>query len=1123
MAGAGGMLPSLALLGGVSHGLGSMVGGAREQAQVEQVLGQHQFMNPAGRGGQGFTRAQARSVGDMMRQMQALPEMMTSMGELTRIMDKMGQMQVMQGVTDVNEFKQKFKSTIKTLKDMSKVLGSTMEEALPMFGEIRRSGIYSASDILKNAMSRRIVGGVTGMTAGQVGGLAQAGAQVSAAYGGSRGLGAQQSLRVAGQLGMAKQMGVLNEETILEMTGLEGGEGIQALSHELTQASHRMARGGLGTALTLALGEKEEGRFTGRMDEEMMERFRAGNIGRNEIMRMARRKSAGRQAAMSYTAHKKLLRANMASSLGVSGQYQVLRNILGERGFTNPDAVRIVGQRFGLSERMSDLLAEVGGRFPEMQTELRQQGRAEARRAAQEAAYKGQYSFDAVKRKLGTRIRGALTDPFKKLGVGIRDAVSGAVEDFVDDITGKYTVEMTRGVSRMVRDAATGAGTARSRALSVLTGEGAGAITAGTNMVPGRLGRAANWLTGSQSAGERIAGDMRLLGAGGGGGLVSGAGEQQEVLDLMMGGGGFGMGGIRAAREAGYTSLTGTDLLRRGGQATAAAEFRAMGRGETTAQMGAARAGLAPGQLQAMREELRQVRSFGKDLSGLSGADRVRAWSMQMAGRGGAYAEAARGAVAQRMGGRMMGRAFGAGETGEAQLLALAAGGKGDMTVGEARALTEAGGGLDFTISGLKTAGKKAAAAEEEIRARMGGDADKLLSMFGEGMGGEGFEFLERLATTGGRGFGMGEARMIRDEKTWEAVEAYRKEGKDFGEMTVNNLDEFLREQVRSTGPRSKATKAIIEANQDRFEALKGKHVLTTAIEKGERGETDFTPEQVEWLDKMGIDSGKFGAKEAGELRESLATLDKTMQDPSLRKAIGEWAKGKKVSGVGLFIERTAGEAKETLSNVRSLQRKGKLSRGLSERLGRIAELAEEVGAVTAGGAPKEIGAMMFGGEGGEESYAQQLSAEVYGLTRGLRGKELTKARGALMTDPALRAIMERQQGILGKREGRATWKDVFGATEEEMEERLGAEAVEKRKEYFEVGRGGKLTLARKEELAKMVGAETAAGVAAAAGVETRAQYADPAVIAKAMEQFSKNSTALADHVGTIAELLGKK
>lgn len=509
--GAMGMLPAAGLLMGASHMIGSTMAGAQEQAQVENVLSRQQMGGSVGTNN--FSRTQAKGIGDMMKGMEALPEMMTSMSELTRIMDKMGTMGVMSGTQNVAEFKDKFKQNIKLLKDMSKVMASSMEEALPMFGEIRRSGFYSTGDVLKNAMNRQITKSVTGMDAGQVNQVAQYGAQLGHQTGGSRAGGAKHSLRMANQIGMAKQMGVLSEEDIMEMTGASGAEGVQALSIQLTRAGHKMSRGGLGTATTAALAEKVDGRFTGQMDAGLVDRFRAGEFSVSDLKSMAHKNVSGRKAKMSWAAQHKGLRSEMVAAVGVEGQFQMLQNALGGRGFDNPDAMRIVSQRFGLDEKEAEMMMKFGEQMPDISIKLQQQGRMTAKKLATDSFMKENYSWGAIKSKFTKRIDNAITQPFKKFGADMRNNINHTIDSFVDEMTGQYEVEITKGLSGIMQGSMAGNASSKARLRNLMQESGFN----DTKNRPGdfagtKLSGMANYLTGTQTSGEASLQTLKLLG-----------------------------------------------------------------------------------------------------------------------------------------------------------------------------------------------------------------------------------------------------------------------------------------------------------------------------------------------------------------------------------------------------------------------------------------------------------------------------------------------------------------------------------------------------------------------------------------------------------------------------------
>jgi hypothetical protein len=708
--GALGMLPSIGALAAGSHMIGSVVGGAQDQASIDRVLGQYNFINQ-GTGERGFSRQQSKAIGDMARQMQSLPELMTSMGELTRIMDKMGQMGLMQGMQNVTDFGNKFKESIKVLREMSKVMGTTMEEALPMFGEIRRSGIYSTSDILKNAMSRQIVGGLTGMSQGQVNQVAQVGAQLGFATGGSRAGGSRHAMRMAGQLGMANQMGIISNDDIVELTGMEGSAGIQALSQQLTHASYRMSRGALGTAMSIAMAEVgDDGKFTGKMDQELVEKFRRGEFSKSDMMRLARQRTSSRTAKMSYVANRDRLRSEMAGSMGVEGQMQMLGTILGERGFQNPDALRIVSQNFGLDEREAGLMVELGQKMPDIQVEMSQRGRQEARRIAQESFMKDNYSWDAVKRKASKRIENVVTEPFKQFGSDLRESISATVDDFVDEITGRYKIEVTKGMADIIRQSSAGASGAGARLSSMIESVGDMSILSkAVDMTPSRLGSVTDWLTGRTSAGDRMATTLRHLG-GSYYNQTTSAGTGDTVLsrDRSI----FGRDDlITASNEQ---------------QMAASAKLGVLGSGGVTDLMGVAGGVMSRDKdlMHRASSEMREVLLSNLHLHDLKGDERIDATMKLLSKSSPAFHELS----------VKSGKFFGGGRAEIAQ--AIAQFGSGEIGSGMEEAFMEAAGMFGPNIN-LEEIHKKRRDLDRNIRKKIGSEAYERFAAIRDAEGGD--------------------------------------------------------------------------------------------------------------------------------------------------------------------------------------------------------------------------------------------------------------------------------------------------------------------------------------------------------------------------------------------------
>lgn len=492
-----GGLPGMA----ISHVANSFMEGAHEQSSIERTLSQFQFQNASSRTGRGFNRSDSMAIGNMVRQMERLPEMLTSFGELNRLMDKMGQMGLMQGVRDAGEFMRKFRDTTATLKDLAKVMGTTMEGALQAFGEARMGGFYSKGDITRNVLNRQIVGAVSGMSQQQIGGLQTYGAEMAHAYGGSRAGGSRNMLRTAGQLGMANQMGIISNDQIMEMTGKEGAAGIEELSGQMSQLSYKMGNSNVGQALTLALGKMENGRYTGEMDEELVERVRRGQLGLDELKSMARSKASTRGAKLSFAAHKNRLRTNMASAVGSEGIGMQLQEILGERGWQNPDANNLVMQRFGASEEQANLLQKLMPNLQGIGSQIALSGKNEQRNVAMNAAM-AEHGWDAIRHRIGKKISHYTTDWAKDLGVSVRDYFQNWADDFLDDLSGRYTKNVTKRVSDEFRF---GSGKISAATLSDLSKQGGIRMDVGqSGGFSGLLARGAHYLGGGETEGERM-------------------------------------------------------------------------------------------------------------------------------------------------------------------------------------------------------------------------------------------------------------------------------------------------------------------------------------------------------------------------------------------------------------------------------------------------------------------------------------------------------------------------------------------------------------------------------------------------------------------------------------------
>lgn len=1095
--GAAGAIPALGLVAGAGHAIGSVMSGAQDQASIDRTLGQNfGFSNPS-TGGRGFSRQQSMAIGDMVRQLEHMPEMMTSMGELTRIMDRMGQMGMMNGVTNVRDFGSKFKSTLSVLKEVSKVIGSTMEEALPLFGEIRRSGMYSTSDVLKNAMQRQVVGGLTGMNQAQVGQVAAFGSQLGFATGGSRATGAQHALRMAGQIGMANQMGVISNDQIAELTGLEGAEGQQALAGQLTQAGYRMSGSALGTAMSIAMAEQKGGKFTGKMDSALMDRFRRGDMSKAEMLKMVHSKTGSRGSKLSYVSKRGELRSEMAGQMGVEGQLNMLQMVLGERGYDNPDALNIVSQGFGLDEREAGLLVDLGKQMPDINLEMNQRGRAEAKRIAQNSFMKQNYSWDAVKSKVGKKIEGVITEPFKQFGADLRNSINQTVDDFIDDITGKYKVEVTHGMANLLRGAGSNLGDSRTR-LSSLLGSGAGvkagsALSRGTDMSMGAIGSSMNWLTGNQTSGERMVDVLRDTSLG------------RDALQTVD-----NQADVNKLTGVGYNTLDSTGRMFRSPLRQMATSQDMLSTGNYLSQLSQGTIAPGSGAAAALRDR------------GLAGARADFAHQVSFGGeRGSALSR-----MAEQYGGRdVMG--------------AIGSGGRLAGFASEARRRLGEDAGLMMSLpdKGMDMA-SRLRNSERRLDSIFGNEGGQYVKdLIKERQGSRGGDFIIDAFTNHHQYLGQGSAADWTNNKNLAGRStldiALGRSNGDYSGLDRNtklmvqgirasmasgdssskinsaghfDMDKYFRELAEKelAGVKlGQGSRAAISTNQEAYDAIKATVEVEDVILMAKNG-GNFTGHQKDVLRRMGYEnSSDFTKEEAEKLGKFKDLMNKANLSDKDRKALKDY---KDQLGAGALIEvaqRISGQGRDVAGRVKSLRKSGiGLGKEGEAMLSRIEGYAGKMAGMTSG-AGIESG---FGLKGGS-SYAEDIGSVAYDLSN---MKDQNLARTITGTDDDLAAAYSRARYVKQRLSRNKTFDTFFDSQSVSKmsttdQERLG----DIRQQYFD----SKGNVKDAASFTKFLAGDEGQKLLTAAGSEQRSRFASQADIAKNMESFGQSVTSLAQIV----------
>ncbi len=428
--------PMMPLAFAAQASIGSVIRGGQQQGAINTVLGQNfNFFNPLSRTGSGFTRDDAKAIGDQVRSLSHIPEMMTSVEELTRLMPRLKQSGVMQGVRSATEFQHRFKEAVATIRDMSKVLGSTMEEAEQFFAHSRSLGFVGRSSQLKNTLNAQLTAGMTGMDTGQVMQLQQSGANMAMQFGARRSLGAQAVTNIAQRIGRAQQEGRVREGLIEDVTGLSGAEGVQAASQKMAQFLMQMSGTAPGRAIMAgAVKFDETGKAIG-LDENIVKRLNEGRMSLDELKSRGSRLTDAQK--ISFVARSGDLGASFAGQVDMG---RFMQTLVGNKG---GDAANLVLQRLTggqASAQDIDMMMSIGGGTGGSEADLRQMGRLRAR----EASFKERTDPSAILRRIKTRLHSATLGGLEEAGAKIHTEMAKAFESVLDDFIGRSAVNITK-------------------------------------------------------------------------------------------------------------------------------------------------------------------------------------------------------------------------------------------------------------------------------------------------------------------------------------------------------------------------------------------------------------------------------------------------------------------------------------------------------------------------------------------------------------------------------------------------------------------------------------------------------------------------------------------------------
>lgn len=571
----GGMMaaaPMIPLAMAAQAGIGGLMRGGQQQAQVATNLNSFQFMNGASRSGQGFSRDDAKGIGDSVRALSHIPEMMSSMEELTRMMPKLKQSGVMQGVRSASEFSHRFKEAITTIRDMSKVLGTTMEEAEQFFAQTRSMGFTGRSAQLKNVLNAQFTSAQTGMDMGQVMQMQSTGAGMARSVGGRGAQGASAITSIAQRLEAGRQAGRISEEMIQDVSGQGGALGVQGAAERMYGLMLNMRNTAAGRLVMAgAMKRDESGKVV--LDESVIRKFNSGALGIEDLKRRASNLSNDDKISFAFRAQGSL-GSQLAGSLDAG---HMMQGLVGGKG---KDAAALVLQRYtGGNEQDIDMMmgmGSVGG----SDAEVGQMGKLRAR----QANFKDRTDPSAIMQRLKTRMHSSTIGGIEAAGAKIYSEIGKSFDSVVDEFLGRAVATVTKdGADSLAKAMAGGSKEDLKRIISQASGlkeRGAasasfGAMDAvGATMGPGgamnfaqKLARslrntdaAAFLMRGDSDTGRTMEAQAEFTKSITGAGLTDSARARQgALLNSGLGGDTGGAGGVVKRLRAEIDNFRGMD------------------------------------------------------------------------------------------------------------------------------------------------------------------------------------------------------------------------------------------------------------------------------------------------------------------------------------------------------------------------------------------------------------------------------------------------------------------------------------------------------------------------------------------------------------------------------------
>ena len=403
-AGASAMLPPAALALAAYGGIRKLGQGFGDYSAMQGSMSNYRFANAAAPGGRGFSHSDLSSIMGTMRDFDRA-DAFTTFGDTQRMLQGFTEMGMGQGVRDAKEFSSKLKKMMGTVREIAKMTGTTIDDALSTFGQMRQSGFFTAQDVMGNTANMARARGY-GISAGSYIGAQQAGASLYR----SSGLGGMAGARqMTGNAEALLASGVDAERIMDTFDAEDAASGSLKYGRRITAGLANFYQNtAMGRASLMAFGEMRDGEFTGGLSasSEEMRALGAGGVSARAGARQRSDKAAYSFLGREQDIATAMLKKDDALVTAVRQIQETTRNRGGDGA-----ARELIRSLMGLSERESQMVLDVVNSWERTSREL-QQRRVEELRAERYALRMRQdYSLAG----LGQQISGGLADAFSPI------------------------------------------------------------------------------------------------------------------------------------------------------------------------------------------------------------------------------------------------------------------------------------------------------------------------------------------------------------------------------------------------------------------------------------------------------------------------------------------------------------------------------------------------------------------------------------------------------------------------------------------------------------------------------------------------------------------------------------